>query len=136
MANARATTDVTGTVDRRQRPEPFGAPHVFLLVVIDGDDPAATHRIVRMDTVLGRGDEAHFSIEDEQVSKTHCRIRVEGSVCTIFDLGSRNGTTLNGRRLPPNVGQRLRHLDEIEIGNHRLLLLAGRYRQERRSAAA
>jgi pSer/pThr/pTyr-binding forkhead associated (FHA) protein len=136
MASARTVTDVTGTVDHRQRPEPFGAPHVFLLVVIDGDDPAGTHRIVRPDTILGRGDEAHFSIEDEQVSKTHCRIRVEGSVCTIFDLGSRNGTTVNGRRLPPNVGQRLRHLDEVEIGNHRLLLLAGRFRPARKSAAA
>jgi len=136
MTSARTATDVTGTVDRRARPEPFGSPHVFLLVVIDGDDPAGIHRIVRPDTVLGRGDEAHFSIEDEQVSKSHCRIRVDGSVCTIFDLGSRNGTTLNGRKLPPNVGQRLRHLDEIEIGNHRLMLLAGRFRPARKSAAA
>jgi pSer/pThr/pTyr-binding forkhead associated (FHA) protein len=135
MANTRAATDVTGTVDRRTRPEPFGAPHVYLLAVIDGEDPAAVHRVVRQDTILGRGEEAHLAIDDEQVSKTHCRIRIEGPVCTIFDLGSRNGTILNGRRLPPNVGQRLRHLDEIEIGDHRLLFLAGRFRQDRKQAA-
>lgn len=138
MANARAatTTDVTSTVDRRTRPEPFGAPHVFLLLVIDGEDPAATHRIVKADTVVGRGEEADFSLEDEQVSKTHFRIRVDGSVCTIFDLGSRNGTSVNGRRLSANAGQRLRHLDEIEVGNYRLLVLAGRFRQAAKNAAA
>jgi pSer/pThr/pTyr-binding forkhead associated (FHA) protein len=137
MANARAAaTDVTRTVDRRTRPEPFGAPHVYLLVVIDGDNPAAIHRIVRPDTIVGRGEEAHFSIDDEQVSKAHCRIRVDGPVCTIFDLGSRNGTILNGRRLAPDTGQRLRHLDEIEIGSYRVLVLAGRFRQARKNAAA
>jgi len=136
MANARAlTTDVTETVDRRARPEPFGAPHVFLLVMIEGEDPSASHRIKQADTILGRGAEADFSIEDEQVSKSHCRIRVDGSVCTIFDLGSRNGTSVNGRRLPANTGQRLRHLDEVEIGSHRLLVLAGRFRQSPKNAA-
>ena len=133
MPNARAAAadsapDVTRTLDRRTRPEPFGAPHVFVLVVIAGDDPAVVHRIVAADTIVGRGDEAQFSIEDEQVSKKHCRIRVEGSVCTLYDLGSRNGTTVNGRRLTANGAQRLRHLDEIEVGSSRLLLLAGRFR--------
>jgi pSer/pThr/pTyr-binding forkhead associated (FHA) protein len=136
MAHARAVeTDVTDTVDQHERPEPFGAPNVHLLVVIEGKDPAAVHRIVRSETLLGRGDEVHFLIDDEQVSKAHCRLRVDGSVCTIFDLGSRNGTTVNGRRLPANSGHRLRHLDEIEIGNHRLLVLAGKFKQSAKAAA-
>jgi pSer/pThr/pTyr-binding forkhead associated (FHA) protein len=129
MAMARgAATDVSETIDQKERPEPFGAPHVYVLVVTNGDDPTAIHRIVRQETIIGRGEGAHFIIEDDQVSKAHCRIRVDGSVCTIFDLGSRNGTSLNGRRLAKDSGQRLRHLDEIEVGSHKLLLLAGRFR--------
>ena len=115
-------------MDQQARPAPFGAPNVFVLVVVEGNDPAGVHRIVRTETILGRGDEAHLSIDDDQVSKVHCRVRVEGSVCTIVDPGSRNGTSLNGRRLQKDVAQRLRNLDEIEIGSHRFLLLAGRFR--------
>jgi len=129
MAHASGSAaEMTRTIDRRTRPVPFGAPHVFVLVVIDGDDPAAAHRLAATDTIIGRGAEAQFSIEDDQVSKSHCRIHVVGSVCTIFDLGSRNGTSVNGRALSANSGQRLRHLDEIQVGSHRLLLLAGRFR--------
>src|SRR5262245_42549661 len=137
MTQARsAAVEVDRTVDQRNRPEPFGSPHVYVLVVVEGDAPTAVHRIVRLETLVGRGDEAHFAIEDEQVSKAHFRIRVEGPVCTIFDLGSRNGTSVNGRRLLPNTGQRLRHLDEVGVGSHRLLLLAGRFRPASRSSAS
>ena len=116
------------TADLRQREAPFGAPYFFALLVIEGDDPSLIHRIIRSETLIGRGEESHFTIEDEQVSKVHCRIRVNGPICTIVDSGSRNGTAVNGRRLAPKVAQRLRNLDEIEIGSHRLLLLSGRSR--------
>ena len=116
------------TVDRVKRQPPFGAPHVFVLAVIDGDDANIAHRIIQTDTVIGRGDDVDLFIDDEQISKAHCKIRVEGSVCTIVDLGSRNGTSVNGRRLAEGVMQRLRSLDEIEIGSHHLFLLAGRFR--------
>ncbi len=124
------------TADRQQRQLPFGAPHVFVLVVIDGNDVSAAHRITRSEIVLGRGETADFILDDEQVSKEHCKIRVEGSVCTIIDPGSRNGTGVNGRRLPKGVAQRLRHLDEIRIGDHRLFLLAGRFRDRPKNGSS
>jgi predicted component of type VI protein secretion system len=126
----------TETANRSSRQAPFGAPHVFVLVVVDGDDAAAVHRLVRTETIVGRGGEGHIAIEEEQISRVHCRIRVEGGVCTIFDSGSRNGTSVNGRRLAPNVGQRLRHLDEIGIGSHRLLLLSGKFRNQPQHGAS
>ena len=123
-----AAAAASRTIDSTPRKAPFGAPHAFVLVVVDGDDPSGVHRLARTETIVGRGDGVHFLIEDEQVSKTHCKIRVEGPICTIMDLGSRNGTSVNDRRLLPDVAQRLRNLDEIEIGSHRYLLLAGRFR--------
>src|SRR5262245_17822372 len=123
-----AAENVTETVDERNREAPFGAPHVFVLAVVDGDDPAAVYRVVRAETILGRGEEADITIVDEQISKQHCKIRIEGPVCTIVDLGSRNGTSVNDRSIPPNVAQRLKSLDEIEVGSHRLILITGRFR--------
>jgi pSer/pThr/pTyr-binding forkhead associated (FHA) protein len=136
MAHASSEEQASRTADLHPRQGPFGAPHVFVLLVIEGEDPSVVHRIIRPETVLGRGEDCHFAISDEQVSKVHCRIRVEGSVCTIVDPGSRNGTFVNGRRLAPGVGQRLRSLDEIEIGSHRLLLLSGKFRNQQKKSAA
>lgn len=131
-----AAEAATETANRTRREAPFGAPHVFVLVVVEGDDVTAVHRLVRSETIVGRGGEGQLAIEEEQVSRVHCRIKVEGPVCTIFDAGSRNGTSVNGRRLAPNVGQRLRHLDEIEIGSHRLLLLSGKFRNQTQQGAS
>lgn len=121
--------DMASTADGTRRAVPFGAPHIYVLGIVSGDDPTAVHRLTRPETIVGRGEEAHINIEDEKVSRVHCRIKVEGSVCTLFDNGSRNGTSVNGRKLAPNTGQRLRHLDEIEIGSHRFVLLTGRFRE-------
>jgi pSer/pThr/pTyr-binding forkhead associated (FHA) protein len=128
MSKTGAAEDLSRTADGTKRAVPFGAPHIFVLAIVDGDDPTLVHRLTRPETVVGRGDESQIVLDDEKVSRAHCRIKVEGSVCTLFDSGSRNGTSVNGRKLTSNSGQRLRHLDEIEIGSHRFVLLTGRFR--------
>jgi pSer/pThr/pTyr-binding forkhead associated (FHA) protein len=124
----RMTTIEAPTAERVVRKPAFGSPHVFVLAVIDGDDCRAVHRIVRSESWIGRGPDADFVLGDEGVSKLHCRIRVDGGMCTLSDPGSTNGTRLNGRPLRPDVANRLRHLDEIELGDQRLLFLSGRFK--------
>lgn len=127
----------TRTADRTQgetaehedpRP-PFGAPNVFVLAVIDGDQPNAVYRVVQHETVIGRGEEANIDVNDEKVSKRHCLLRVEGAVCMIQDLGSLNGTRVNGRRMRDDNALRLRHLDEIQVGSTRLFVLNGAFKR-------
>lgn len=113
-----------------RRPEPFAAPFVVALAVADGPDLTAIHRLTQTETVVGRGVEADFSLTDPSVSKRHVAVRVEGSVYTLIDLESLNGTILNERRLPKAARERLKHLDEIRIGDTRLLFIAARYRTE------
>jgi pSer/pThr/pTyr-binding forkhead associated (FHA) protein len=114
------------TAKRVVRKSPFGFPHVFVLAVVDADDPTPVYRIERAETFLGRGGDAQVVVEDDEISKRHCAIRVDAGVCTLVDLGSLNGTELNGRELRPGIGQRLRHLDEIQLGATRFLFLTGR----------
>lgn len=116
------------TAERAVRKPAFDAPYVFVLTVVDGDDFTLAHRIDRRETIVGRSPEAEFTVDDETVSKQHCRLVVEGGVCTAFDLGSLNGTCVNARPLRPGTAQRLRHLDEILVGDVRLMLLAGKSR--------
>ena len=126
---SRPVLNSTQTAERERARPPFNAPYVFVLAVVDGDDPSLTHRIDRRETVIGREPDCDFVVEDETISKRHCVLRVEASVCTAFDLGSRNGTRINRRELRPGTGHRLHHLDEIEIGGVRLLVLAGKFRR-------
>jgi hypothetical protein len=118
--------DPARTENEQRREPPFGAPHVFVLVAIDGEDPSLAHRLTRPETWIGRGSECHVDVEDDQVSRLHCSVQVDGPTCVIVDTDSRNGTRVNGRRIKQGVKVRLRHLDEIGIGTHRLLLLSGR----------
>jgi pSer/pThr/pTyr-binding forkhead associated (FHA) protein len=117
------------TAEREEYRPPFGAPYVWILAVIDGQQANAVHRIAQYETVIGRGEDVQFDLNDEQVSKRHCSIRVEGPVCTIQELGSLNGTRVNGRKMRDDTALRLRHLDEIQIGSTRLFLLHGAYKR-------
>ncbi len=49
--------------------------------------------------VVGRSFDAGIHLLDEKVSREHCAIEPAGSGFTVRDLGSRNGTFLNGQRL-------------------------------------
>jgi pSer/pThr/pTyr-binding forkhead associated (FHA) protein len=50
-------------------------------------------------TTIGRGDHNTLTICDNAVSQTHCEILVFGPEVIVRDLGSRNGTIVNGVRL-------------------------------------
>jgi hypothetical protein len=65
--------------------------------------------------LLGRGDQADIRLEDTFASSHHARLVPQGEVMVIEDLGSTNGTYLNGEPLrgpqPLHVG------DSIRIGD-------------------
>ena len=97
------------------------------LVVANGVSQG-TEYIIEGPVVLGRSEECGIIVQDRRASRQHSKINVGPQGILIEDLGSRNGTFVNGRRLRPEVLHRLRQLDEIEIGSTRLLFLGGRFR--------
>lgn len=66
--------------------------------------------------VLGRGAGADVRLPHLTVSETHASVRLEAGAYAIFDHGSTNGTQVNGVRLVPDRGKRLREGDRIELG--------------------
>ena len=129
MPTREADASDSKTAEREKRRPPFGAPYVWVLAVIDGEQPHLVHRLSRYETVIGRGEGAQIDMNDDQVSKRHCLLRVEGPVCTLQELGSLNGTQVNGRKLRDETALRLRHLDEIQIGATRLIVLHGAFKR-------
>src|SRR5262249_35136965 len=63
---------------------------------------------------LGRHPSNSIQLMDKIASKEHCVVEQRGTQFVLRDLGSLNGTYVNGRRV--NGEQMLRHGDEIELG--------------------
>ena len=70
-------------------------------------------------TVIGRGAEADVQLTDTSVSRRHAEVRVLGDTVEVHDLGSTNGTWVNGRRVQTAS---LRDGDRITVGTTDLVL--------------
>lgn len=64
-------------------------------------------------TVLGRGEAAQVRLADVGISRQHARIDYDGSRVVLTDLGSTNGTTVNGNRISAAA---LQHGDVVQLG--------------------
>ena len=66
-------------------------------------------------TAIGRSSEAEVTLADPRVSRRHALIRWQEESFWFFDLGSSNGSYVNGRRV--TAAQALRDGDTIQIGS-------------------
>ena len=84
------------------------------LVGMSADARGQTFTVDRDETVVGRRPESNVVLAGTSVSGRHCMIRRDGFRYFIRDLGSTNGTRLNGREV--NVEMRLRPKDILQVG--------------------
>ena len=68
------------------------------------------------ENILGRDEQASPRIEDDTVSRRHARIRVTQKDATIEDLGSKNGTFVEGKRIGARA-VRLSAENQIQVGS-------------------
>jgi pSer/pThr/pTyr-binding forkhead associated (FHA) protein len=97
----------------------FAAWHATL-VVIEGGAAGEEHRMRTPRAVLGRGPAAEVLLEDEEISLEHAAIEFTGAGIRIVDLGSTNGTRVNGQ---PIRSRELEHGDRVQLGRHVLQLV-------------
>jgi hypothetical protein len=67
-------------------------------------------------TKIGRGEGNQVRIDDLKASRFHAELHVKDNNIEVIDLGSTNGTFVNGSRLIPNQPQLLNDNDVISIG--------------------
>jgi hypothetical protein len=117
-------------VDRKPTPAPLQTNTVFeenmvLRLDIEGA-PNAVLVYPKRETTIGRRDPSTGTMPDVDltayagyrlgVSRKHAVIRLQSKRLEIYDLGSSNGTTLNGVRLAAHQPHLLRDGDEIALG--------------------
>jgi len=72
-------------------------------------------------TVIGRGEEADIRLPDVGMSRRHARLAFDGHSAVLTDLGSTNGTLVNGARIEEQL---LRPGDEVRFGSTTLTFQA------------
>lgn len=75
--------------------------------------------LVEQETSIGRHPDCHIVVDAGAVSRFHAKVVKQDEQFTVFDLGSRNGTFLNGQLLAG--GQILREGDRIRISDIELV---------------
>ena len=92
-----------------------------LLVIREGAE-AGREVPLTAPLTLGRAEDADLVLGDAGISRSHARVTPEGVSAVIEDLGSSNGTFVNGERVEDP--RRLRDGDEIQVGGA-LIAFAG-----------
>jgi len=96
------------------------------LVVFEGAEPVARHLVGPEPLTVGRDPARSIVISDGKVSRLHLQVALVGAEVIVEDLGSSNGTFIDGHRLagptvlPPNHWVQLgHHLLKHERRSHR-----------------
>jgi pSer/pThr/pTyr-binding forkhead associated (FHA) protein len=89
------------------------------LIPLDGSPPI---ELVKDLTLVGRGEECDLRIESKSISKKHCVLVKTDGLILLRDLGSTNGTRVNGQRV--RRGSLLPN-DHLAIANFRYLVKFG-----------
>jgi len=110
--------------------EVAGAPRIQLLVY---DQGRGESRVLDVpdgaEVTFGRSRTCTIAIESEKVSRTHAKIRRDGDRITVEDLGSRNGTAINGTII--TEPRDLASGDSVAVGPVLAVLSAARPLQRR-----
>jgi len=119
------TNEVRDSIERTQRKQ-------AALVVLQGSESdIGTHVILERAVTLGRDPMVELPLQDEGISRRHCRVIPDGERYVLEDLRSTNGTLLNGNRIEGvrelSAGDRIylgacvikfTHADALEVGYH------------------
>jgi pSer/pThr/pTyr-binding forkhead associated (FHA) protein len=93
------------------------------LKVVQGKSRGHSLRFAPGEFVIGRGPECHVRPNSEWISRQHFLLRVRGDGVSIRDLGSTNGTLVNGSLV---VGERpMQSGDLLQLGSLVLQLVVG-----------
>ena len=97
---------IRGTRDNRAPPGPLG------LTLPNGEVVALKPGAL----TIGRNRDCDIVLDDIQVSRNHATIRITDGGAHLADVGSTNGTFVNGERVLPQVTHRLQVGDTVRLG--------------------
>lgn len=83
------------------------------LTCVDAVPSASNAEVSNFPVTIGRGDEADICIRDTWSSRVHCRLEIRDGQLWLEDLGSSNGTLVNGVRVSESL---IQSGDQVTVG--------------------
>jgi two-component system, cell cycle response regulator len=111
------TIDLNNLLDKEEQKSGY-------LMILSSAAPAVMGKLFKVDgkqTDIGRSRDCEVCIEDESVSRRHARLIRAGEDYLLEDLGSANGTFVNGIRVPKAT---LRAGDKVQVGSTTVLMFS------------
>ncbi|MCG8448654.1 MAG: FHA domain-containing protein [Pirellulales bacterium] len=93
-----------------------------VLKVLEGAKVGTKIAIKKEEFLIGRSPKCHLCAGSSSVSRKHCALTRDNATVFIRDLGSRNGTAVNGKKLHAEKKYELSSGDEITVGTLRFLV--------------
>jgi serine phosphatase RsbU (regulator of sigma subunit) len=94
------------------------AERIHVMVVVDGHAKGERIEISGEPVVIGRGSKCDLILEDAKISSRHCAVALTSGNVMVSDLGSTNGTFVDGKRVDESV--RLPPESLLHVGMHTL----------------
>jgi len=92
-----------------------------MLIVMSPKGQTTQIPVAKPVMAIGRAEQNQVVLASQQVSRFHATLTTEGPLVILRDLGSRNGTFLNGKRI---AMQALANGDNIDIAGYWMRFLA------------
>jgi pSer/pThr/pTyr-binding forkhead associated (FHA) protein len=86
------------------------------LKVLTGSSEGKLVPVTQDKFLIGRADECQLRPKSDSISRRHCAIVQKDDRLLLIDLKSRNGTSVNGKKLDPSKAKVLKHGDHIQVG--------------------
>ncbi len=97
----------------------------LLFRVLEGETQGGAFKVTPdKGFVIGRSADADYTLQDQSISRRHCRVVSRDGRYFLEDLGSQNGTAVNGKRI--EKPREIREGDVIEIGESSLRVVGDR----------
>lgn len=125
MSEDRTRRLVTAQPD--QTLSDFLARHRVTVVVLSGGVEGSEFSLDQPKITFGRGPNVDFAFEDSSMSREHAAVEFSAGRFRIRDLGSTNGTKLNGKEI---TAEDLAHGDRLQIGEHVLQFIVEEVEQQ------
>lgn len=93
---------------------------MYKLAIIHKGKVERNIRLTAGTMVIGRKAECNIQLEEKMVSGQHAQITIRPNEVILKDLGSTNGTLVNGEAVSEKT---LRTGDQISIGNYKLIIV-------------
>ncbi|HET7712602.1 MAG TPA: FHA domain-containing protein [Thermoanaerobaculia bacterium] len=117
---AARVSEEAAAAEKEGAPLALPAGKRLSIAIIDGPDAGSVHRIEKPRVTIGRS-AADIVINDGEASRQHAAIEVRETTYLLRDLGSKNGTLVDGRKVEGSV--ELLDKGEFQIGESTLMLI-------------